>query len=206
MSRHLPTRKTDGNPEGKGLNGFLLDWQQSTPRDVVAKPRRQILAEFFTSMLVLSAKFKFKPVVGGLTYLYWLNDEWALSLIAPNEWSEVHRQNFAGICVLQNDMTWTISPSDQLKGDEAVARAFGEFCDSFAQTLDSDLTLEEILPFYAEGVHYYQRLFASALSRSVRGTLILGDDRSSGCRHYAALLPPLIANYASNVVLEDEQA
>ena len=58
-------RKTDGNPEGKGLNGFLLDWYQSEPRGVVAKPRRQVLAEFFTFMLVLSATFKYRPVVGG---------------------------------------------------------------------------------------------------------------------------------------------
>ena len=32
------TLKTDGNPEGKGLNGFLLDWYKSEPRGVVAKP------------------------------------------------------------------------------------------------------------------------------------------------------------------------
>ncbi|NCF74637.1 MAG: hypothetical protein GWP67_14185, partial [Gammaproteobacteria bacterium] len=76
-------RKPDGNPQGKGLNGLLLDWYQSTPRGVVAKPRRQLLAEFFTSMLVLSAAFKFRPVVGTANYLYWINDEWSLSLIAP---------------------------------------------------------------------------------------------------------------------------
>ncbi len=196
MARQLPTLKTDGNPEGKGLNGFLLDWAHSAPRGVVAKPRRQILAEFFTSMLVLSAQFKFKPVVGALTYLYWLDGKWSLSLIAPDEWTELHRQNFAGICVLQSDMTWTISPSELLKQDNAVSRAFGDFCESFSQTLDSDLSLEEILPFYAEGVHYYQRLYASALSRSVRGSLILGDDRESSCRHYAALLPLLLSSYS----------
>ncbi|MEM7277088.1 MAG: DUF2452 domain-containing protein, partial [Pseudomonadota bacterium] len=119
MPRQLPTLKTDANPEGKGLNGFLLDWAQSEPRGVIAKPRRQILAEFFTSMLVLSAQFKFKPVVGGLTYLYWLDGRWSLSLIAPDEWTELHRQSFAGTCVLQNDMTWTISPSELLKQQNA---------------------------------------------------------------------------------------
>lgn len=93
--------KTEGNPEGKGLNGFLLDWYQSEPRGVTAKPQRQLLAEFFTSMLVLSAKFKYKPVVGGTNYLYWINNEWALSLIAPDEWSSERRAGFAGTCVLQ---------------------------------------------------------------------------------------------------------
>ena len=90
------TRKTDGNPEGKGVNGFLLDWSQSKPRGVVAKPRRQLLAEFFTSMLVLSAKFKFRPVAGVENYLYWIDGEWSLSLIAPGEWSPEKRAAFAG--------------------------------------------------------------------------------------------------------------
>jgi hypothetical protein len=62
-------RKADGNPEGKGLNGFLLDWYQSEPRGVVAKSQRQVLAELFTSMLVLSASFKFRPAVGTPNYL-----------------------------------------------------------------------------------------------------------------------------------------
>ena len=61
--------KADGNPEGKGLNGFLLDWYRTEPRGVVIKPQRQVLAEFFTSMLVLSARFKHKPAVGVLNYL-----------------------------------------------------------------------------------------------------------------------------------------
>ena len=61
-----------GNPDGKGLNGFLLDWYRSEPRGVVAKPQRQVLAEYFTSMLVLSASFKYKPAIGVANYLYQL--------------------------------------------------------------------------------------------------------------------------------------
>ena len=53
-----------GNPDGKGLNGFMLDWHHTEPRGVVAKPQRQVLAEFFTSMLVLSAQFKYRPAIG----------------------------------------------------------------------------------------------------------------------------------------------
>jgi hypothetical protein len=62
-------QKIQGNPEGKGLNGFLLDWYQSAPKGVSVKPQRQILAEFFTSMLVLSAAFKYRPAVGTANYL-----------------------------------------------------------------------------------------------------------------------------------------
>ena len=184
-------RKTDGNPEGKGLNGFLLDWYQSEPRGVVAKPRRQVLAELFTSMLVLSATFKYRPVVGAANYLYWINGEWCLSLIAPDEWSQERRAGFAGACVLQRDMTWTIAPSDLLAEDNSMSNAIGRFYDAFAETLDTELTLEEILPFYASRMPYYQRPYASALSRSVRAAVTLGDQASSSCRQWHMLLPRL---------------
>ena len=184
-------RKADGNPEGKGLNGFLLDWYQSEPRDVVAKPRRQVLAELFTSLLVLSATFKYRPVVGAANYLYWINGEWSLSLIAPDEWSQKRRAGFAGACVLQRDMTWTITPSGLLAEDNSVSNAIGRFYDAFTEMLDTDLTLEEILPFYASRMPYYQRLYASALSRSVRAAVTLGDQAATSCRRWHMLLPRL---------------
>jgi len=184
-------RKAEGNPEGKGANGFMLDWYQSEPRGVVTKPQRQVLAEFFTSMLVLSATFKYKPAVGTANYLYWVDDEWSLSLIAPDEWSTERRAGFAGRCVLQHDMTWTITPSDRLAEDNPVSDAIGRFYDGFAETLDTDLTLEEILPFYVSGMPYYQRLYASALSRSIRAAVTLGDQGSIRCRDWRLLLPRL---------------
>ena len=150
--------KTGGNPEGKGLNGFLLDWYESSPKGVIAKPRRQLLAEFFTSMLVLSAAFKYRPAIGTANYLYWTNDEWSLSLIAPHEWSAERRAGFAGICMLQHDMTWTIEPSELLAEDNPVSNAIARFYDAFAEILDTDRTLEEILPFDAGRLRYSQRL------------------------------------------------
>jgi len=182
-------RKEDANPEGKGLNGFLLDWHQSEPRGVVAKPRRQLLAEFFTSMLILSAQFKYKPAIGTVNHLYWINDEWSLSLIAPDQWSGERRAGYAGTCMLQRDMTWTIIPSEVLAENKPVAGAIGRFYDAFAEMLDTDLTLEEILPFYAGKLRYYQRLYASALSRSMRAAVILGDQTSTSCREWQMLLP-----------------
>lgn len=196
---HALARKSDGNPEGKGANGFMLDWYQTEPRGVVVKAQRQVLAEFFTSMLVLSAGFKYKPAIGVLNYLYWVNDEWSLSLIAPDEWSEERRAGFAGTCVLQHDMTWTITPSDLLAEDNPVSDAVGRFYDAFAETLDTDLTLEEILPFYVGKLPYYPRLHANALSRSIRGTVILGGQKSRSCREWQMLLPRL-----ENVLLSYE--
>jgi hypothetical protein len=181
----------DGNPDGKGANGFMLDWYQTEPRGVVAKPQHQVLAEFFTSMLVLSAKFKYKPAIGVANFLYWVNDEWSLSLIAPGEWSDERRAGFAGKCELQRDMTWTIAPSELLGEENAVSDAAGRFYDAFAESLDTDRTLEEILPFYVGTLRYYQRLHASALSRSIRSAVILGDQSSKKCRDWRILLPRL---------------
>lgn len=183
--------ESDGNPDGKGANGFMLDWYQTEPRGVIAKPQHQVLAEFFTSMLVLSAKFKYKPAIGVANFLYWVNDEWSLSLIAPHEWSDERRAGFAGKCQLQRDMTWTITPSELLGEDNAVSDAVGRFYDAFAETLDTDQTLEEILPFYVGTMPYYQRLHASALSRSIRSAVILGDQSSKRCRDWRMLLARL---------------
>ena len=186
--------KADGNPEGKGLNGFLLDWYRTEPRGVVVKPRRQVLAEFFTSMLVLSARFKHKPAVSVSNYLYFVDDEWSLSLIAPDEWSRERRAGFVGTCVLHPDMTWTITPSELVGEDNNVSAAIARFYDAFAETLDNDLTLEEVLPFFVRRMPYWQRLHASALSRSIRGTITLADERSTKCRDWQALLPKFDAS------------
>lgn len=185
------TLKTDGNPEGKGLNGFLLDWYKSEPRGVVVKPQRQVLAEFFTSMLVLSAQFKYEPAVGVANYLYCMDGEWSLSLIAPHEWTDERRAGFVGTCVLHADMTWTIEPSELLAEHNAVSDAVARFYDAFAESLDTDMTIEEILPFYAGRMPYYQRLYASALSRSIRAAVTISGHRDFSCRDWRMALPRL---------------
>ncbi|MDH3861217.1 MAG: hypothetical protein OEU53_05905, partial [Gammaproteobacteria bacterium] len=86
-------------------------------------------------------------------------------------------------------MTWTIAPSELLGEDNPVSDAIGRFYDAFAEMLDTDLTLEEVLPFYVGKLRYYQRLYASALSRSVRAAVILGDQAATSCRSWQALLP-----------------
>jgi hypothetical protein len=191
MEGRLPALKSGGNPEGKGVIGFLNDWRATEPRGVVAKPGRQVLAELFTSLLVLSATFKYRPVPGGSNYLYWVDGQWSLSLIAPHEWSDRRRAGFAGTCILQRDMTWTIVPSDRLLGDGPVAGAVRRFFDAFVGLLDTDLTLEEILPTYVGSLPYYQRLHASALSRSIRAAVMRGDQDATSCRQWRTQLPRL---------------
>lgn len=179
-----------GNPEGKGVSEFLCDRIRSAPTGVVAKPRRRLLADFFASMLVLSAKFKYRPVVGTSNYLYWINNEWSLSLIAPDEWSAERRAGFAASCVLRRDMTWAITPSDRLSVTSPVSDAIGHYFDAFVEMLDTDLTLEEILPYYVAKLPYYQRLYSSAMSRSIRASVMLGDQASSSGRQWYRLAAP----------------
>ena len=58
-----------------------------------------------------------------------------------------------------------------------------------AGSTDSDGTLEDILPFYVRRMPYWQRLHASAMSRSLRGTVTLAGQRDVKCRHWQSLLP-----------------
>ena len=183
--------KEDGNPEGKGLSGLLNDWRETEPRGVVVKQQRQVLAEFFTSMLVLSAHFKYRPVVGTPNYLYWLNGKWLLSLIAPQEWSRERQAAFAGTCVLQPDRTWTIAPASSLAEANPVTRAIARFYESFTHIIDTDLALEDVLPVYVASMPYYQRLNASALTRSLRRSMMLGDQSSIRGRDWLLQLPRL---------------
>ena len=194
-----------GNPEGKGVNGFLLDLQKSRPTGVVAKPRPQLLADMFTSMLVLSAAFKYRPVVGTANYLYWDNEEWSLSLVAPDEWSAAKRAAFAGSCVLHHDMTWTIAPSTLLSEDTPVADAMHRFHAAFVEMLDTDLSLEQILPFYVDKLPYYQRLYASALSRSVYSSVVLAEQTATSCRDWRNLASPA-KNYLPGIATVSAEA
>lgn len=179
------------NPEGKGQRGFLRDWQETIPRGVVAKPQSQVLAEFFTSMLVLSAEFNHKPSVGVSNYLYFMQDRWTLSLIHPEQWSVAHQSGFAGLCTLQHDRTWTIRLADDLADKPQVLAAVETAYGAFSAMLDHDGTLEDILPFFAGNLRYYQRLNANALGNSIKATLTLGDQRAIPMREWLPALPHL---------------
>ncbi len=176
--------KTDGNPEGKGVSSLMSDWHATEPRGIVAKPQRQLLGELFVSMLVLSASFKYRPVPGNLNYLYWIDEQLSLSLIAPQEWSQYHRDHFVGMCVLNRDMTWSIAPSKELTESSSMTQAIRQYLAAFSEMLNTNLTLEEILPFHVSSLSYYQRLYASALSRSVCVALARGEQTAISCREW----------------------
>lgn len=174
---------------GNGTVGFLMDWHASKPRGVIVKPQPQVLAEFFTSMLVLSAHFKYKPSIGTANYLYYIQERWELSLIPPDQWTAERQFGFAGACRMLADRTWTIQPSEQLAEDTPVADAVRRFYDGFRLAMDTDGTLEDVLPFFAGKFTYYRRLNANALSRSLRASATLSGERDKPAREWALALP-----------------
>lgn len=185
--------KTSPNPEGKGQVGFLLDWAYSSPRAVVAKRAPQLLADYFTSLLVLSSAFKFKPVFGKDYYLYQDGTSWALSLISPDEWNnDAKRQAFVGRCVLNEDATWSIEPSGNIGKKGNVDDALAGFYDSFIDKLRSQQVLEDELPIYEAGLPYYQRLFAAALSRSLKESMTLGDQLGIDTETWLSQMPKVL--------------
>jgi len=178
------------NPQGKGQTGFLLDWAYSSPRGVVAKSAPQLLADYFTSLLVLSSSFKFKPVFGKDYYLYSEGDRWLLSLVSPDEWNDsARRRAFAGTCVLHDDSTWSIEPSDNIGQRGHIQEQLAAFYDGFIDKLRSKRVLEEGLPLYEAGLPYYQRLFAAALSRSLQSSLRQGDQLDRSAETWLARMP-----------------
>lgn len=154
------------NPQGKGLTPVLSDWRQFRPHQVVARTDRQLLADYFTSMLVLSADFRFRPVVGQSYYLYLRNGNWHLSLIEPERWQRQKRGDCLGECQLHADMTWSI----QLQHDDADPRALQAALHQFAERLQHHVQTaasDALLPHYVANLPYYRRLAASGLASAL---------------------------------------
>lgn len=186
----MPAKLGVPNPQGKGLIGLLDDWAKSQPRGVVAKRPGRILADYFTSLLVLSSDFGFKPVHGKTYYLYLLDGAWRLSLVSPEEWkSDEKDSGFVGACVLHEDATWSIAPSDNLGRTGPVAEALAAVYRAFVEKLSANTCLEHGLPVYESQLPYHRRLYAAALARSIGGSLALGGLEGRGIDDWLDRLP-----------------
>ncbi len=182
-----PNLPATPNPQGKGHVGLLLDWDRTRPVGVRAKKPAQLLADYFTSLLVLSSEFSIQPVVGQRYFLYFLNDAWSLSLISADEWKTDERfAAFAGECRLHEDMTWSIAPADDLQDRDKVSQALSTFFDQFVGDFETNDALEDRLPFYVGSLRYWQRLLASALSHSIRESLIRSGMAETSSAAYLA--------------------
>ena len=172
-------KKPQANPQGKGVVPLLAAWDNLSPSQVEVKSADQILSQYFTSLLVLSAEFHFKPVPQQDYYLYWHHNSsgstWRLSLIEPEKLRTLSLGEFVGCCQLQFDMTWTITPSPQLTQQTSVLNALQEFAERFQSANQNGESLEQLLPFFIDELPFYRRLAATALSSSLSRSITLSN-------------------------------
>ena len=161
------THSAPANPQGKGITTLLQDWQQFQPEASASLSVPKLLAEYFSSLLVLSAHFSFKPVRGRDYYLYYCRDQWQLSMIEPEHWNEQKRGLYFGCCQLQSDMTWTINVTENFQQCPALQTALQAFQQQLASHLDNDTPIADTLPFYVEALPFYARLCATGLAKSL---------------------------------------
>lgn len=159
------------NSQGKGVVGIIEDLRACSPLHVQAKSSHQWLADYFTSTLVLSAKYGFKPVRGKDYYLYFKDQEWKLSLIEPQAWRSHNPGIYFAECVLNKDMSWSLSLSSEWKKYPTVVKAVNDLEQAFIQCISDETPLVEKLPFFMQQLSYYQRLGANALARSLKQSL-----------------------------------
>jgi hypothetical protein len=163
------------NPQGKGLVPVLGDWAATRPRGAASKPPARLLLDWFASLLVLSARFNFRPVAETPYHLYLRHGEWRLSLVAPGQWGDRDPGACLGECRLRRDMTWSLQLRDRALEDPQLAAALERLVDSFLRTLDGDADLDTLLPGYRRDLGYYRRLLATGLGASLRQSLAAGD-------------------------------
>ena len=172
-------KKPQANPQGKGVVPLLDAWDNLSPRKVEVKSADQILSQYFTSLLVLSAEFHFKPVPQQDYYLYWHHNSsgspWRLSLIEPEKLRTISLGEFVGCCHLQFDMTWTMTPSPQLKEQPRVLNALQEFAERFQSANQNSESLEQLLPFFVDELPFSRRLAATAFSSSLSRSITLSN-------------------------------
>ena len=162
------------NPQGKGLIPVLDDLRSVTPVLAQGKSAHQLLADFFTSTLVLGAKFNFKPSLGVNYYLYLDNQQWKLSLVEPQAWRDRLPGIYFGECMLNTDQTWSVKPCESWQQNPNLCNELEKLQSAFIASLNNDNSIIDNLPFYQSNLAYYQRLGANALARSIKQSLQLG--------------------------------
>ena len=179
------------NPQGKGDLPLLNELQRWREAPRAMQSGGEVLSSYFTSLLVLSAEFCFKPIVGASYYLYRREGRWQLSPVAPFEWRPARLDSFVAECRLQPDASWTVAPPRDIAQNSAIIDALQEFLSGFAGKLETAATLSEGLPHYERRLPYHHRVLASALSASLQRSLRhLGLNGSSGTQLLENALEP----------------
>lgn len=168
------------NPDGKGGSLVLatLNEARGGQADARAKHIEQVATELFTSMFVLEAEFRFQPVPGKRYHLYRQPERFWLGIAPPEMLGEAVAGRFIGICVLQNDLTWTLELADEVAADEDFMAWLAARRAAFDQHLDEAETVDDLLPNYESRFSFYRRAsafgVAHSLSRSMTAAGISG--------------------------------
>lgn len=183
------------NPQGKGTPGVLatLSAHRHALSAVPAKPIDQMATELFTSLFVLEARFRFKPVPGTVYYLYLPTDDDAaqhdaghfqLCLTPPSMMPEAVGGRFIAQCQLQADMTWTVALDGAVAEDLEFTTWLAEKRRLFDQHLSRAQSVDDVLPHYEKRLSFHRRAAAFAVAFSLRqsmskaGLLGLGYDEA----------------------------
>ena len=185
MIELIPRTKKNPNPQGKGCVAVMQDWALVRPRVPQQKSPADILRDYCLSALVLSAKFRIRPVLGIPYYLYCGEQDWSLSLIGPQEWGLGMPGEFVANCCLQVDMTWHLE-FGELQEHSLVPERLQRFVDGFSASISCGDSLVEGLPFYVEELPYYQRMLATGLAVSLKHSIA-----ETGATAVAEKLPAL---------------
>ncbi|MFK7793790.1 MAG: hypothetical protein AB8B89_00435 [Gammaproteobacteria bacterium] len=160
------------NPQGKASIAILNDLQSFNPVNVKTKNIPRWLTDLFTSLLVLSAKFSFKPVINKEYYLYFDHDQLKLSLIEPHAWRDCPYIFFAA-CRLHEDKSWSIEPTNDWENNHYFLERINEMRQAFFDALNTNEPMINSLPYYAGHLPYHQRVAANGLAKSLRQSLKL---------------------------------
>lgn len=161
------------NPQGKGTPGVLatLDGQRGGLAGVPAKPNDQVATELFTSLFVLEAHFRFKPVPGKTCFLYRQAEHFQLCLSPPAMLSEAVGRRFIGVCDLQRDMTWTVELAPAVAEDPDFQAYLAEQRAAFEQRLGGAESVDDMLPNYERRFSFHRRASAFGVAYSLRRSM-----------------------------------
>jgi len=160
------------NPQGKGSLTILKDLDGSTQGlSIIPKNPEQVLTELFTSLFVLKATFKFKPIVGKDYWLYEVEGILKLYQFSPQEWGSRAPGQWIGKCSMGPDLIWSLEINQTLKDDPDFIKSIEDQRDQWEHGLEEVDSMETLLPEYAEELPYYQRVMAFGLSKSLKASL-----------------------------------
>lgn len=163
------------NPQGKGVVVLLESLQQAKNQlQASAKTIYQISSDLFTSLFILNSQIRFKPTTRQTYWLYFKDNQYRLSLVAPQQWMPAQSGRYIGACQLQIDLTWTLELSDDCAHDQGFIQEIAHQRLQLEEKLQQAEKIDDVLPVYVETLPFYSRVLASGLAYSLKQSMQKG--------------------------------